>query len=129
MTAPAYVVNVQHRNSNPNKSQWVITPDQERAVFLRAHESGWLLPTVGWGLHVLEGAATYLGLSTDRERQLVVAKFVGGQSPIDWHGYPADHEVHPQDIPEEFVLDRWLSQGVLPAPKVRKIGKAQRCRL
>jgi len=129
MTAPAYIANQQHRDGNPHKCQWTIPEDEETAVFQRAHAEGWLLPSTGWGIHIRDGQAAYVGMAVDRQRELLLAKFVAGNAPVVWHGYPADHQMNPQDIPDELVLSKWLNSGVLSAPKLRKIGKAQRCRI
>jgi hypothetical protein len=60
---------------------------------------------------------------------LFVAKFVASAPPAVWHGYPADHERNPQDIPESEVLRDWIQSGLLAAAKVRKLTRGQPCNL
>lgn len=115
-----------HRNSNPNKSQWTITREEERASFSQAFAEDWLRDTDGWGLHTPSGLPEYLGTALDRK--VFVAKFVGGPG-TPWHGYPADHQQRAQDIPHEAALQSWMNLGLLTAPKIRKIAKGQRCNL
>ena len=117
----------QHRNQTPGKSQWSISRQDESACFAVAHSMGWIDGEKGWGLHCLNGALQYLGFGQDHTTRVFMAKFVGHQDT--WHGYPADHQRNQQDIPSEPVRKIWLHDGVLTAPKIRKITKGQPCRL
>jgi hypothetical protein len=126
---PAYNSNPKHRNNSPQGSQWTITTADEYICFASADRAGWLLPAEGWGLHLVAGTPDYLGIGVDRSRRLFLAKFVASTSPPTWHGYPADHEMHQQDIPHPKILDKWLQSKTLTAPKIRKLGKGQPCRL
>jgi hypothetical protein len=118
-----------HRNNAPTKSQWTISEADERTAFETAEHKGWLIPSEGWGLHLRGDRPSYLGLAQDRARELFIAKFVGSGTPIVWHGYPADHQLHRQDVPPELVLNKWMQLALVPPAKIRKIAKAQRCRL
>ena len=129
MPPPPYVVNPKHRNNSSQGSQWTITPTEEQQCFGASYEYGWLLGAVGWGLHFSNDVIDYLGVAVDRSRRLFVAKFVVNNSPVVWHGYPADPEKNVQDIPHEDVLNMWLGADLLSAAKIRKIGRQQPCRL
>ena len=117
-----------HRNGNPNKSQWTITEHDEVASFKLAHTNGWCSSTTGWGLHVSQKRAEYLGTSEGGVRILFIAKFVAADSD-SWHGYPADPQAKVDDVPENRVLQHWLTHQFLAPSKVRKIIKRQPCSL
>lgn len=126
-----YGIHLDHRNQTPQKSQWTIDEPAEIDSFCLACQSGWLVNTQGWGLHVA-GAGSgpdYLGLNDAGNMQLFVARFVDGNSNGQWHGYPMDHIRRPQDRPPDTVKDSWIAGGYLPAAKVRKIAKGQPCAL
>lgn len=132
-----YVHNVLHRNGNPQKSQWSISELDERNCFENAagflHIYGWTLTFCCWGLHFSEGGLSYLGISaansSDPRRELFIAKFVDSNQNNRWHGYPADHVDHPQDIPPENILSHWMRLRHLSPAKIRKISKGQRCKI
>jgi hypothetical protein len=46
-----------------------------------------------------------------------------------WHGYPADHQRSPSDIPDEEILKAWINLGLVTPAKVRKLAKGQPCNL
>lgn len=123
-----YFIHPQHRNGNPNKSQWTITPNNEFESFKHAANSNWLTSCVGWGVFPITGAPDYLGVATDRITRLVIAKFVPYQETL-WHGYPANHIEKEQDIPDEFILKKWIDEAVLPKAKISKISKGKPCNL
>jgi hypothetical protein len=124
-----YVPYAKHRNNTPQGSQWTITVPDEHACFFASGQHGWLRDAVGWGLHFLNNVPDYLGIAIDRQRRLFVAKFVAGNEPVEWHGYPADPEKNVQDIPREDILKMWQEADVLSAAKIRKILRGQPCRL
>jgi hypothetical protein len=90
-------------------------------------ESSWLQSSVGWGLHLVDESAAWLGKSAIHRERLFLAKFVDPTEKSDWHGYPADHCRNAQDVPSEGVLDSWIERGLLSGAKVRKIIRGQRC--
>jgi hypothetical protein len=124
-----YCIHPDHRNGNPNKSQWTITEEEERAAFVRAVEHEWLLQNRGWGLHLHQEQPQYLGTSKGQAAALFVAKFVSSGAQVSWHGYPADHQRNIQDIPESKVLKSWIDLRLLALPKIRKLMKGQPCSL
>jgi hypothetical protein len=118
-----------HRNGNTKKSQWTISEPAERESFRQAGVREWLSVDRGWGLHTPNERPEVLGESQDRERKLFVAKFVASAAPVVWHGYPADHQRHPQDVPESRILSAWESSGLLAAAKITKLLKGKPCSL
>lgn len=132
-----YIHNPQHRDGNPNKTQWTINEIDERSCFQFAgrlkYEQNCELSTTCWGIHVTNGRVCALGKSAVKSSapiyDLIIAKFVDGNANHKWHGYPADHEANIQDIPPECVRSSWLKSGYLTAAKIRKISRGQRCRL
>lgn len=68
----------------------------------------------------------YLGVAEDHKTDVFIAKFVSDPNSSQWHGYPADQRKS-QDIPAQPILAKWLAANVLSPPKVRKIGRGQRC--
>lgn len=123
-----YNIHPHHRNWIPNKSQWTITEEQEEACFDTTHTNGWIESNKGWGLHLENSRAQYLGLCRSHQKQLVIAKFV--ESPADsWHGYPADHMNNIHDIPSTRILKQWIAGKQLTPAKIRKISRGQPCNL
>lgn len=131
----SYIYHEHHRNNNPNKSQWVITIDQETDCFISSHQikdkftvhSG-----ICWGLYLEEDECQYLGKaarhSTEPNSQLFIAKFIDNSN--EWHGYPADHvDKFPEDVPHEVWLNYWLQKGLLSKSKVSKILRGRKCKL
>lgn len=118
-----------HRNNNPNKSQWTISVAQERGSFSAADRDGWLEETTGWGVYRSGVKLEYLGRDKTKARRLFVAKFVRGREGEDWHGYPADHQANASDIPSKRVRREWLDNEVLPAHKLRRLARGQPCGL
>lgn len=126
---PTYIPNLKHRNNSPGQSQWRIPEREELASFEDAWTSGCCTADAGWGLHVAQGCPEYLGVLEDHATESFIAKFVADSAHGQWHGYPADHRKKRQDVPTEGVRMIWLAQRLLPLPKIRKIGKQQRCTL
>jgi len=105
-----YQTKVDHRNGAPKKSQWSIPAREEELCFNDAFNKDWCGLGRGWGfIHVKLDGARPLGWSAAElgaPRTLYIAKFLDGNSNNQWHGYPADHQNHAQDIPDETFLAR-----------------------
>ena len=125
---PTYQPNPAHRNNTPGKSQWAVSLPDEQAIFLQSVNEQWLSAECGWGLHLVEGAPSYLGVAQDHLTEVFFAKFVG-KSTSPWHGYPADHVRNSQDVPHEEVLSAWMQRHLISRAKVRKILRGKRCHL
>jgi hypothetical protein len=124
-----YLHHPHHRNGVSGKSQWIITQPEETVSFSRSLAEGWLRTTEGWGLHTPQQSPEYLGYARDHSTQVFVAKFVGDDVAGTWHGYPADHQRCPQDIPDEAALQAWIDASLLTPAKLRKVARGQRCNL
>jgi hypothetical protein len=123
-----YLVNPEHRNNNSCKSQWIITQTEEIECFRMAYNEGWTNQKEAWGLHYSLNAITYLGIAENRTINLFVAKFKNDVHHNNWHGYPADYQRKPQDIPDKEILTRWMINNVLSKAKIRKIMAGQPCK-
>jgi len=131
-----YVHNGQHRDGNPNKSQWTITETEERKCFCSAAHLVYIYglgDRYCWGLHIEQDLVRYLGVTASRVptfgQNLFIAKFVDGTRNDLWHGYPADPVGSYQDIPPSDILELWLGDGYLSKAQIRKIAKGQICKL
>lgn len=121
-----YTCHPDHRNDNPNKSQWTIAEAAESQVFASSYRSNWSQGRCYWGFHRPDGWVEYCGIAQNRADRLFLAKFVDTNSTGLWHGYPADQRT---ERPGCLMIRMWLDSAVLPAPKLRKILKGQPCSL
>ena len=124
-----YAIHPDHRNDHPRKSQWTISRSDEIATFDRAAQHHWLDSYRGWGLHIVDDSPRYLGRCVERSKRSFIAKFVGASTTDEWHGYPGDYARNSQDIPPPRVLQYWTQFSILSPAQVRRIAKAQPCRL
>lgn len=129
-----YQCHPDHRNGNREKSQWTISENEEAAVFINCVDSGWVQEHVGWGVHRPNGRVDYLGVDKTGHTRLIIARFVDENEVEIWHGFPADptrktERARRKEIPPEEIQLRWLNDQVLPAPKLRKIGRGEPCKL
>jgi len=124
-----YTVNSVHRDRMHGKAQWTITPEEELNVFILAYNRKWLYGDNAWGLYFVNKDVSYLGVAQDHITRVFIAKFVNDVIHNNWHGYPADHQLNQQDIPEDFVLKDWLKNKILPKAKIMKIAKGKPCKL
>src|SRR5215469_5110408 len=122
-----YLIHPDHRNGAATKSQWTIPELDERQVFESSLLSNWtdVLQGAGWGLHLVAGRPSNLGVTADRLLAVFVAKFVGGGGNQEWHGYPADPRRGGRDRPSVEVLGMWLRANVLTPAKISKIAKGR----
>ena len=131
-----YVNHPHHRDpAQRDKSQWTISRDDERDVFRLTVTRRWYLSPTGWGLHLPNGVAAYLGHARDltdtgREaRRLFVAKFIQDMGNTVWHGYPADHQRHAANVPPESLLKSWAEAGFLRWSTISKVLRGKPCSL
>jgi len=124
-----YKPNKQHRDKNPNKSQWTISILEEVKVFENTYPNNWIDQSVGWGLHFVNNGVQYLGNASNQNRRLFIAKFMDGNCNGKWHGYPADYQTNIQDIPNEFGLKEWVDKRYLSNAKIAKITQGKPCSL
>jgi len=129
-----YVNHPHHRDpANPDKSQWTIAREYERDVFRITMTRHWCDSRTGWGLHTPDGLVQYLGraraLPGETGARLFVAKFVHDITSPIWHGYPADHERHPSNIPPEPLLKSWGDAGFIRWAAIAKVLRGKPCSL
>ncbi|NEP56261.1 MAG: hypothetical protein F6K31_04460 [Symploca sp. SIO2G7] len=133
MVKPSYIPKIDHRNNNPNKSQWTITESEEIDCFNNSFSSQWIDQFyTSWGLYFDNNEVSYLGISAKNEPescQLFIAKFIDSNQNNEWHGYPANHSRNQQDIPPETVTQDWIEKEYLRRATIRKITRGQKCKL
>ena len=125
-----YIINAQHRNRNPNKSQWVISELKENELFNTACISEWIEGAAKKGFGVQKNGThlDVLGICKDRITDLKIAKFVADHND-DWHGYPANYRKHKQDTPTTNILHKWLDEQLITKSQMCKIVRGQKCKL
>jgi len=96
-------------------------------VFVRAYQTA-RADSTAWGLHLASRMLGYLGEGASG-RRLFVGKFLASYGFPIWHGYPADHVAHSQDIPPDPVLQAWSQSGLITASKMRKLARGRPCNL
>lgn len=129
-----YIHKIDHRNNSPEKSQWIISENDEKNCFKFSLASDWKKhPHSSWSLYLKNNTVEYLGYSAKKEPiscQLFIAKFVDSNKNNKWHGYPANPSGQkPQDIPPVCILNDWFEKKYLRLPLIRKIAKGQKCSL
>ncbi|MEP4599695.1 MAG: hypothetical protein ABJZ98_02215, partial [Saccharospirillum sp.] len=108
-----YCPNPQHRNSNPNKSQWTIDIPSELESFQTMDQQEWNENQTGWGLYFNEyGSISYLGTLPRNRAEVFIAKFVCDVAHGLWHGYPADYQSNIQDVPHKEVIFEWVQDEI-----------------
>jgi hypothetical protein len=126
--AAAYESHPHHRNGNPKKSQWIITEREEEAVFRHAEAVGWVDARAAWGFHPPGvNPPRQCGWGVVRTERLYLAKFVKPRNSRVWHGWPAQPERKPGDIPTPAIRAKWLTDLPVSAPKLRKLFRGQPC--
>lgn len=115
-----------HRDRTPGKSQWTISLEQEYTCFTLTHDNDWILEFAGYGLHIHDGQAHYLGEDRDHSTKVFMAKFQDGNMNGKWHGWPVDHR---RDRPFESILLDWKKQGFFSPAKIIKIIRGKPCSL
>ncbi len=106
-----YASKPDHRDNTAVKSQWTINVEQEIECFRFTQARRWFDDDRGWGLHLENGSAAYLGVGIDRTHELFVARFESDRNNTYWHGYPADHTRRTDDIPTEGIALQWIADN------------------
>lgn len=119
-----YVAVDYHRNGNPQKSQWIISVEEEFESFAIARKNEWFNGLRGWGIHPSGSLADVGRLVNGRNVQ--IARFQEMTPPGQkiqnvWHGYPADIKGKTNDIPVMEVLNNWLEAGIIQKHQLSKI--------
>jgi hypothetical protein len=124
-----YTIKLDHRNKSKEKSQWTVSHQDEVSIFINAYNRSWVSKDNAWGVFFNNGEIDYLGVAQNRVTKVFISKFVNDVNHNNWHGYPADHESHSQDIPDESILNDWLINNILPKAKISKIAGGRPCKL
>ena len=127
---PSYTFNPQHRDGNPNKSQWIIIEADEKSLFETSYSAGWkdTENKKCFGIKKSETNIIVLGKCKDRITNLKIAKFVSDHQD-NWHGYPANYRTNQQDKPTTNILQKWVEENLITKSKMGKIARGQKCNL
>lgn len=124
LVSTQYQINSQHRDHNPNKSQWIISCEEELSVFAGSvNESIVIDGQYMWGIYIPGMIPEALGVTRFGDESKL-AIFDNGKHNGFWHGYPADY-IRNQEIPSGEVFDLWRKNGFLKKADVNKIIKGQ----
>ena len=132
MTEHKYIHNTQHRDGNPNKSQWIIGFADEEEIW---NNTPYSINYLCYGLYIQYDKPHYLGfpakISPSPLKKLFIAKFRGSpdETFISWHGYPADTTLKVQDRPSEEYLNEWIRKNYISPAQASKILKGKKCYL
>jgi hypothetical protein len=125
-TRRRYVPNPEHRDATrAKKSQWRISGAQEEQCFRRSEDAGWLDGGAGWGFHGSPGSPAPLGVGIIRTESLCLAKFVQPRNVQTWHGWPAQPDRFPADMPTAPIRTEWLRNPPMRLPRLRKLFRGQ----
>jgi hypothetical protein len=117
-----YQINPQHRNGNPNKSQWSIICEEEIAVFAQSCNDGMVEDDhYMWGLYMPGDKPAILG-STKNSDDSKIAIFDNGKQNGFWHGYPADY-IRNNEVPPSEILAYWKTKEYINKSDINKIIK------
>jgi hypothetical protein len=124
-----YSCKTDHRDGTASKSQWTVSIEAEHSCFALGIDSDWIGGSCAWGLHLVDGAAAYLGRTAperDPSADLFVAFFQLSETS---HGYPSDPKRSIREVPPESVRGDWLSKGYVRPSVIRKLGRGLTCSL
>ena len=108
------------QGTNPKKSRWLVTSDDECHTFCEAKDAGW--SDKDGDLWFVHRDARELGAAGER-----VATFSHPHDGVPWHGYPvAGHKkaVIRRHVPRE-VLTTWQQDRVTTRALLTKLWKRQ----
>ncbi|WP_373072079.1 hypothetical protein [Sulfurimonas sp.] len=81
-----------------------------------------------WGIHTSYGSLSKLG-ENNNSTNIKFAKFTKHSNNREWHGYPADYQYNPQDVPETSFLKKLKEENYLTKAKLNKIIQGKSCNL
>ena len=125
-----YYVNPQHRKKgNPNKSIWIVKPNEEFECFQFTYMNRWVVVNEAWGF-LLDKTNKFVKLGTGQNNEeLKIAKFKKDPTKKEWHGYPCNYMTKTQDIPFETILKTWVDEQYITKAKMSKIQHQLLCNL
>lgn len=123
-----YIINTQHRDKNPNKSQWCIAELEEINLFRLSFGNEWFdeNKTSCFGIISEEKKLKVLGISASNRLPLMdlhFARFVCDQQI--WHGYPFGNTSSDLKKISRSILDDWKDQGYINNAVKNKINKGR----
>ena len=123
------------RASNYDISKWTITIQEEYISFKNALSTATNMDTPNfdnlnlcWGIHIHQGVLAKLG-ENNNNLNIKIAKFTKHINNNEWHGYPADYQNKPQDIPSVEYLTKLKDENYLTKSKLNKIIQGKPCNL
>lgn len=81
-----------------------------------------------WGVHIFQSILTKLG-ENQNNNDIKFAKFTKHTNNDEWHGYPADYQNKPQDVPSTPYLTKLKNDNYLTKAKLNKIKQGKSCNL
>lgn len=116
-----YQINPNHRNYNPQKSQWIVKNHEEVMVFGWSMEYECLWEGYYWGVLYDGINCSVLGTAVSGFNTKI-ARFECSRQPRIWHGYPVDYVNDPQhDCPGRAILLKWEAMGIITKSKIAKL--------
>lgn len=121
-----YRINEQHRNNNPNKSQWIIDHNIELEIFEGCIQHKWLssCEKYAYGLLIRSQKPDKIGktaTSSSSPQELYIAKFCCDQNI--WHGFPCgDKGDDFEKISDETIIN-WRENKYFSKKTLSKINK------
>jgi hypothetical protein len=110
-----YVSVYAHRGNRPQKSKWVVAPQQEYGLFCAADDGNWSDDNGNyWSLH--DNGQAVLGMMGER-----LAKFPFTAADEPWHGYPVSTREGDENSPPDFLVERWIASAVVSKTFGRRI--------
>lgn len=117
-------------------AKWSITIPEEYISFknaLQATVTNGVTPdfdslNLCWGVHISEGILTKLG-ENHNNTNIKFAKFTKHINNHEWHGYPADYQNKPQDVPSSKYLTKLKDDNYLTKSNLNKIIQGKSCSL
>lgn len=117
-----------HRNGTPDKSQWIISVDDEFDLFAQAKRDCQIFDDKGHALWIIGDAACVLGY-TEHQSETRLARFEDGTRSDHWHGYPANYLRAKNDIPPMSLLRLWKDQGLIRKSDITRLKQQKPCSL
>ena len=125
-----YLVSDKHRQrGNPNKSVWIVSPNEEYGCFEFTYENNWIEDNDAWG-YLSDGSnhLVVLGQGIDGE-QLQIARFKKDPNAAEWHGYPCNYIANTNDVPPVKIIQKWVDKKAITKAKMSKIQRGIACNL
>lgn len=117
-----------HRNGTADKSQWIISVDEEFELFAMTKRDGQIYDDKGYNLWVVNDKTQVLGY-TEHGSETRMARFEDGTRSNHWHGYPANYMRAKNDIPPMPLLREWKEKGFIEKSEIKRMKNQKPCSL